>query len=98
MVEMTLTGGENMTFALFGDSALTFDLGTDSGLVFDISTPTYLDSDIYTGAVDISPDFDGVILATAHKLVTDDIIVAPIQVENVSNTSGGVTVYIGGIV
>jgi len=40
----------------------------------------------------------GLTLNTAHKVVNKDITINPIQVETVSNMSGGSTVYIGGII
>lgn len=50
----------------------------------------------YTGEYEIAPDFTGTTLNTANRYMTDDVTVNPIQVESVSNLSGGVTVYIGG--
>lgn len=52
----------------------------------------------YTGSYIIDPDFDGQVLQTRQKCMTDNVTVNPIQVESVSNTSGGRTVYIGGII
>lgn len=56
------------------------------------------DVDVYEGQTQVEPDFDGVTLETDHKYLLSDITVKPIQVEVVSNTSGGKTVYIGGII
>lgn len=56
------------------------------------------DVDVYEGQTRVYPDFDGVTLETDHKYLLSDITVNPIQVESVSNTSGGKTVYIGGII
>lgn len=56
------------------------------------------DVDVYEGQTRVEPDFDGVTLETDHKYLLSDITVNPIQVESVSNTSGGRTVYIGGII
>lgn len=89
--------GDILQFSLSGDSHLDFNLSPDESLSFDVSTPTYMDADIYTGQTEVSPDFVGTTLETARKLLTDDIVVKPIQVESVSNLSGGRTVYIGGI-
>ena len=52
----------------------------------------------YTGDYVVDPDFEGVTLATRNKVLTDDITVNPIEVSRTSNTSGGQTVYIGGII
>ncbi len=89
--------GDILQFSLSGDSHLDFNLSPDESLTFDVSTPTHVETDIYTGQTEVNPDFVGTTLETAHKLLTDDIVVKPIQVESVSNLSGGRTVYIGGI-
>ena len=56
------------------------------------------DSNPYTGSYTIDPDFDGQVLQTRQKYMTDNVTVNPIQVESVSNIEGGRTVYIGGII
>lgn len=62
-----------------------------------IFIPTYVDVDLYSGVYDVSPDFTGKTLDTANKTLTDNITVKPIEVQTMSNSSGGLTVYIGGI-
>ena len=52
----------------------------------------------YTGDYVVDPDFEGVTLATRNRVLTDDITVNPIEISRTSNTSGGQTVYIGGII
>lgn len=54
--------------------------------------------DVYDGQTRVEPNFDGVTLETNHKYLLNDIIVNPIQVQSVSNLSGGKTIYIGGII
>ena len=56
------------------------------------------DLPVYTGATTVKPDLNGTVLKTAQKIVLSDITVNPIQVESVSNPTGGRTVYIGGII
>lgn len=51
----------------------------------------------YTGDYVVDPDFDGVVLPTADRMMLHDVEVNPIQVERVSNPAGGITVYIGGV-
>ena len=51
----------------------------------------------YTGATEVNPDFEGITLPTRNTSVYANIDVNAIQVESVSNPSGGTTVYIGGI-
>lgn len=87
-----------MEFCLIGNDGLEFSLIGDDGISIGIESPTYIDTPIYDGETTIIPEFDSIVLETAHKLVTGDITVEPIQVERTSNLSGGVTVYIGGII
>lgn len=52
----------------------------------------------YTGAYDVDPKFEEQKLATNGKKMLDDVTVEAIEVQRVSNTSGGITVYIGGLI
>ena len=52
----------------------------------------------YTGAYDVDPKFTAQKLATNGKKMLDDVTVEAIEVQRVSNTSGGKTVYIGGLI
>ena len=52
----------------------------------------------YRGDYTVDPDFDGITLETRGKVMRDDVTVKPIEVARVSNTQGGKTVYIGGII
>lgn len=49
----------------------------------------------YTGDYVVDPTFTPVVLETNNKVMTDDVTVNPILVSQVSNPSGGYTVYIG---
>lgn len=62
-----------------------------STLLERVNVPTY------QGSYDVTPDWSAQTLETTDKLMTDDVRIASIQLESVSNTSGGRTVYIGGI-
>lgn len=68
---------------------------TAKSLSGELTLPTSVPD--YTGEYNVNPDFVGTILSTAGKLLTQNVNVRPIQVENVSNPQGGRTVYIGGI-
>lgn len=83
----TLTPSHNMTGAIFKRAAISGAL----------TIPTYVDVDLYSGSYDVSPNFIGQILPTANKTMTDDVTVKPIEVQITTNTSGGKTVFIGGI-
>lgn len=55
------------------------------------------DAEIYNGEYTVTPQFDDpTVLKTKDKLLTDDVIVKPIEIFRTSNPSGGKTVYIGG--
>lgn len=51
----------------------------------------------YAGPYIIDPTFERQLLNTNNKLLTDDVTVNEICVSRVTNPSGGITVYIGGI-
>lgn len=86
-----------MSNGLSESNGLTFYLSDGDELEFSLCVPSYSNVDAYTGETVVCPDFVGRTLETAHKFLAEDIKVSPIQVENVSNLSGGITVYIGGI-
>ena len=52
----------------------------------------------YTGTYNVDPKFEAQKLATNGKKMRDDVTVEAIEVQRVSNTSGGKTVYIGGLI
>ena len=54
--------------------------------------------DTYDGDYVIDPDFDGRVLLTNQKRMTDDVTINPIEVARTTNPAGGKTVYIGGII
>ena len=78
-------------FTLRFEDENAFDLTMEENIILSYS------GDPYTGAYNVKPDFNGTILETENKIMTDDVTVEPIEVARVSNTSGGTTVYIGGI-
>ena len=87
-IEAGLSAPQDMSGELSGTGEMT-------GVLQIAPTPGIA---VYDGATAVDPDFDGITLGTAHKLVQTDITVNPIQVESVSNPYGGRTVYIGGII
>lgn len=63
-----------------------------------IATPvSHSDMPVYDGAYEVTPEWYVQTLATRNKQLTDDVTVKSIQLEMVSNLSGGKTAYIGGI-
>lgn len=83
------------TVVLDGDLSLLIPVDGESGIVTKVIGQ---DLPTYTGVTEVDPDFDGVTLQTADKVLVNNITVNPIKVESVSNLSGGRTVYIGGII
>lgn len=54
-----------------------------------------IDTEPYMGEYDVTPNFDGVVLATRGLRMTDDLTVDAIPFSETSNPAGGVTVHIG---
>lgn len=79
------------------DGELSLNLQMDGEPSNTIKVAEY-DAPTYQGQTVVDPDFNGTVLETAQKIVLSNITVNPIQVESVSNPTGGRTVYIGGIV
>lgn len=80
---------------LDGELSLNIPMDGEVGIITKV---VERDLPVYTGATTVEPDFDGIVLMTAQKVVNQNITVNPIQVESVSNPTGGRTVYIGGII
>lgn len=80
---------------LDGELSLNIPMDGEVGIITKV---VQHDLPVYTGETTVEPDFDGTVLMTAQKVMTQNITVNPIQVESVSNPTGGRTVYIGGII
>ena len=78
---------------------ITFDIlqhfDIDFGTLHEIPPS---DIEVYDGAYSVAPDFERHVLGTKSKLMRDDVTVNAIEVQRVSNASGGRTVYIGGLI
>ena len=61
----------------------------------EIQTVTKYVGETYEGDYNVTPKVEEQMLPTKDKVLTDDITVRSIPFFNVSNTSGGSTVYIG---
>lgn len=88
----------SVKFDLLSAFAVAFDspeFAADFGTLHEISAA---DTEVYSGAYSVEPDFTEQVLATKNKMLTDDVKVSAIEVQRVSNTSGGRTVYIGGLI
>lgn len=52
----------------------------------------------YQGTYTIDPKFFTQTLETTDKIMDEDVVVNPIEISRTTNSSGGKTVYIGGII
>ena len=95
MACLVLDGDMSLVLQMDGDAELSLQMDGEYGNYIKVVDR---DAPIYTGATEVNPDFDGIVLETAQKIALSDITVNPIQVESVSNIQGGRTVYIGGII
>ncbi len=93
--KIVLDGELSLNLHLGGELSLNLHLDGTPDKVLKV---TDYDAPTYTGETTVNPDFNGIVLQTAQKIVTNNITVNPIQVESVSNIQGGRTVYIGGII
>lgn len=84
--------GTKTTFdAKFLGTKTTFD--TDFGNVQKVTE--YVGGEKYQGEYEITPKVEAQMLPTAQKVLEENIVIKEIPFFNVSNTSGGSTVYIG---
>ncbi len=78
---------------------ITFDIlqyfDIDFGTLHEVAPS---DIDTYDGEYTVDPDFTQQVLRTKSKLMNENVTVNAIEVQRVSNASGGRTVYIGGLI
>lgn len=77
------------------------DLNNNDVSIEAIAVAQYImpgDYNFYEGEYEVRPSFDRQSLETTDKILTDDVVVTPIQVQRTSNPQGGTTIYIGGII
>lgn len=74
------------------------EFGEGFGATVIIDRPVAVDAPTYTGAYEVDPKFTEKVLPTKNHLMQDDVTVNAIEVQRVSNTAGGRTVYIGGLI
>ena len=85
-------------FEMINRLAVDFELDPSTMEVYFGEIVPTGDLPAYTGAYNIDPKFTAQKLATNGKKMLDDVTVEAIEVQRVSNTSGGRTVYIGGLI
>ena len=85
-------------FEMINRLAVDFELDPSTMEVYFGEIVPTGDLPAYTGAYNVDPKFEAQKLATNGKKMRDDVTVEAIEVQRVSNTSGGRTVYIGGLI
>lgn len=85
-------------FEMINRLAVDFELDPSTMEVYFGEIVPTGDLPAYTGAYNVDPKFEAQKLATNGKKMLDDVTVEAIEVQRVSNTSGGKTVYIGGLI
>lgn len=76
-----------------GDAVVDIVEDGECGVYYEAS-----EKQIYEGPYSVAPTFEDQTLRTRDRLMHDDVTVDAISVSSVSNTAGGRTVYIGGII
>lgn len=82
------------------DQEFSSEVHFDAGAHFDANfeaiheVTVHKDADPYRGAYEVTPKVDEQVLQTAQKLMADDVTINAIPIYDVSNNSGGSTVYI----
>ena len=85
-----LTGLVNISGSLATTQTVTGEI-SNAGVI-------YKPIPAYEGEYEVDPMFTKQTLATKDLRMTDDVTVNAIEVQTVSNPSGGNTVYIGGLI
>lgn len=108
-VKLDATAGAEMAFSQSdkkfdvdmqsGSACLTAEVNTgvkrfDASIKDYQAVTVYKDAEPYTGSYQITPKVTEQRMPTAQKLMTQDVTVKAIPYYDVSNTSGGSTVYI----
>lgn len=78
------------------DPSVTFRFGNTASpaMAVELGRPIYMGGEPYEGPYDVTPKVTAQTLPTANKLMRDDVSVRAIPYFDVSNPSGGNTVYI----
>lgn len=71
-------------------SANDFHLSADLGEIHIVKDV----GEAYKGDYDVTPKVGKQVMPTKHKYMVDDVTINPVPIFEVSNTSGGNTVYI----
>lgn len=92
-MRMKVTFSENNMEVVFRQSEENRTFGANLGEIQIVTK--YVGGEPYEGDYSVTPKVDAQTMATKGKVMTDDVLIRSIPFFNVSNTSGGNTVYIG---
>ena len=85
----------NLKASISAKGTLSGTITSRGTLSATVSKPAFLGGEEYEGAYEVTPKVEAQTMPTKYKLLTDDMTVKAIPFFNVSNTSGGSTVFIG---
>ena len=82
-----------VSFSILENSDINFGVEEEREIDFDTEN---FNGVPYTGSYTVRPNFTQQSLETRNKILMENVNITPIEVQRVSNLSGGKTVYIGG--
>ena len=90
----------NLSATIRADNTIIGVIGNQRSITGVIATQIIHDdrAEEYDGTYIVMPEFYQQTLDTANKIMADDVTVKAIEVQRVSNDSGGKTIYIGGTI
>lgn len=91
---VVIDGELSLLSEIDGNIDLIIPIDGEMGIVTKV---TEYDTPTYAGETVVNPKFVPIVLETAGKVMPQNVTVKSIEVQITSNTSGGITVYIGGI-
>lgn len=92
-MRLNVSFSENNMEVVFQSSEEDRTFGANMGEIQIVTK--YIGGEPYDGDYSVTPKVDSQTMATKGKIMTDDVQIKSIPFFNVSNTSGGSTVYIG---
>lgn len=91
---VVVDGELNLLSEIDGEIDLIIPIDGEVGIITKV---TEYDIPSYTGDTTVDPRFEQIVLETAGKVLNQNVTVNSIEVQTMTNLSGGLTVYIGGI-
>lgn len=86
-----IKNAQKQNIKIIVDNTPCQDVGVEQDVIL---VPVYKDATPYEGEYEITPTVDAQTMPTKDRLMEDDVTIKSIPFFEVSNTSGGSTVYI----